>query len=238
MKILRLRRFKWPLLGICLSFVGPLGEWILLSTFADDAQDSIFLSYIYAEITALVAFALFGYLLGGFADKLEHLAMRDRLTGLYNRHFLMDRLSEMFHLQQRYHEHFSLIMLDLDHFKQVNDNYGHLIGDQTIKAVSNAIAAQLRDTDIPCRYGGEEFLVLCPHTNLEETFQLAERIRLSVFELGKNQLGFSGPQAISAGVYEVQDNQHLPLAQVLTLLDEALYAAKNAGRNRVVRGTH
>jgi len=236
MKILRQKRFKWLAFGIGLSFLGPLGEWVLLSTWAYDVRGSIFLSYLYAEVTALIAFGLFGFLLGAYAERLEHLAMRDRLTGLFNRHFLMDRLSDLFNLQQRYHEHFSLIMLDLDYFKKVNDKYGHLVGDQTLKAVSKAISNQLRDTDIPCRYGGEEFLVLCPHTNLEESYQLAQRICRSVYDLDESKLGFVGPQSISAGVYEVQDNQDLPLHQVMTIVDEALYAAKEGGRNRVERG--
>jgi len=236
MKTLKQKRYKWLVLGVCLSFLGPLGEWVLLSSLAKDAQESIVLSYLYAEATALIVFALFGFMLGVYADRMEHLAMRDRLTNLYNRHFLMDRLSEMFHLQQRYHEHFSLIMLDLDHFKNVNDVHGHLVGDMTIKAVAETITAQLRDTDIPCRFGGEEFLVLCPHTNLEESFQFADRIRQAVYDLDEGSLGFPGPQSISAGVYEVQDSQQLPLPQVMTLVDKALYTAKEAGRNQVARG--
>ena len=236
MKILKQKRFKWLVIGVGFSFLGPLGEWVLLSSFACSGEESLFLTYLYTEISALLAFGFFGFMLGTYADRVENLAMTDRLTGLYNRHFIMNRISEMFNLQQRYHEYFSLIMLDLDHFKQVNDNYGHLVGDQTIKAVAATISAQLRGTDSPCRFGGEEFLVLCPHTDLEEAFHLAERIRLQVIELGKDELGFSGSQTISAGVYEVVGNQHFSASEVMTLVDKALYSAKKAGRNQVVRG--
>ena len=235
MTILNQKRFKWLMIGVSLSILGPLGEWVLLSSFARGGEESLFLTYLYTEISALLAFGFFGFVLGTYADRVENLAVTDRLTGLYNRHYMTNRLGEMFNLQQRYQEHFSLIMLDLDHFKQVNDNHGHLVGDQTIKAVAGAISAQLRDTDIPCRFGGEEFLILCPHTNLEEAYYLAERIRLQVIELGEDDLGFSGPQTISAGVYEVVGNQHLSASEVMTLVDKALYSAKEAGRNQVVR---
>jgi GGDEF domain-containing protein len=157
MNVLKQKRFKWLLIGVGLSFLGPLREWILLSSFAHSGVDSIFLTYLYTEISVLLAFGFFGFMIGTYADKVETLAMTDRLTGLYNRHFIMNRLSEMFNLQQRYHDHFSLIMLDLDHFKQVNDNHGHLVGDQTIKAVTTTFSAQLRNTDSPCRFGGKSF---------------------------------------------------------------------------------
>jgi diguanylate cyclase (GGDEF)-like protein len=236
MKILKQKRLKWMVIGVGLSFLGPLGEWVLLSSFAGSGKDSLFLTYLYTEISALLAFGFFGFMLGTYADRAENLAMTDRLTGLYNRHFIMNRLSEMFNLQHRYHEYFSLIMLDLDHFKQVNDNHGHPVGDQTIKAVAATMSAQLRDTDSPCRFGGEEFLILCPHTNLEEAYHLAERIRLQVMKLGADELGFSGSQTISAGVYEVAGNQQLSESEVMTRVDKALYSAKEAGRNQVVRG--
>jgi diguanylate cyclase (GGDEF)-like protein len=233
MKLLQQKRIKWLIWGLSLSFLGPLGEWVLLSIFALSKEDSLFFTYIYTEIAALIAFGSFGYFLGSYADRIEKLAITDKLTGLFNRHFIMDRLGELLKMQQRYKEFFSLILLDLDYFKKVNDMHGHVIGDRTLKAIAETISKEVRDTDHPCRFGGEEFLVLCPHTNIEEACNLAERIRLKVALLGKSELGFSGTQTISAGVYEVTGSQELSSTEVLSKLDEALYRAKTSGRNRV-----
>ncbi|MCG8338305.1 MAG: GGDEF domain-containing protein [Proteobacteria bacterium] len=237
MKPLKQKRFKWLIIGLSLSFLGPLGEWVLLTMFAQNKGNSILLSYIYAEFAALLAFGVFGYLLGSYADRLEKLVITDKLTGLYNRHSIMDRLNEMFNMHQRYNEYFSLILLDLDHFKLVNDTYGHAVGDQTLIVVSEVISKEVRGTDHPCRFGGEEFLILCPRTNIEEAYNLAERIRMKVMNLRKKELGFSGPQTISAGVYEVVGDQNTSPTEALSKVDDALYRAKKGGRNRIVSET-
>lgn len=237
MKILETKRIKWLIIGLCLSFLGPLGEWVFLSLFPPEKDSVLLATYIYTEILALIAFGLFGYFLGSYADRIEKLMRTDRLTGLFNRHFLMERFTELFELQQRYDECFSLIMLDLDFFKRVNDTYGHLVGDKTLKAVANAISQEVRTTDHPCRFGGEEFLIICPHSNLEEAFNLAERIRLKVEQLKESELGYSGTQTISAGVCEVTGNRKLTSSEVLSKLDEALYRVKKSGRNAVERAT-
>lgn len=229
------KRFKWLIWGISLSFLGPLGEWILLRIAVNGQENTILWTYIYSEIAALVAFASFGYILGSYADRLEQLAITDKLTGLYNRHFIIDRLRELLNNQQRYSRYFSIIMMDLDHFKQVNDTHGHVIGDRTLKAVAKTISIEVRGTDHPCRFGGEEFLILCPHTNIEEAYNLAERIRLKISDLGESDMGYAGPQTISAGVYEVSGGQIITSANVLSKVDEALYCAKNNGRNQVAR---
>jgi diguanylate cyclase (GGDEF)-like protein len=234
MKCIKQKRIKWLIWGLSLSFLGPLGEWVLLTVFASGKEESLFLTYIYTEMVALLAFGFFGYRLGSYADRLKKLATTDKLTGLYNRHFIMDRLDELFKLQQRYGEHFSLIVMDLDSFKTVNDTHGHGIGDQTLIAVAETIFKEVRDTDHPSRFGGEEFLILCPRTTIDEANNLAERIRLNVSSLGKNKLGYPGPQTISAGVYEVSGDQSLSSTEVLSKVDKALYKAKKSGRNRVV----
>ncbi|MDT8447259.1 MAG: GGDEF domain-containing protein [bacterium] len=236
MKTNKRKRYQWLLFGLMVSIIGPLSEWLLFSLLPKDSEQVRLISYLYAEISALIVFGLFGYILGSYADRVESLAVTDRLTGLYNRHHMMLRLEELTQLQQRYGEHFSLIMLDLDHFKAVNDQFGHMVGDQTLKAVSTTLADQLRDTDIPCRYGGEEFLVVCPHTHLDECYLLAERIRAAIEQLGPQELGHPGPQTLSAGVFEVQETFSAGLMTALNCADEALYQAKKAGRNRVARG--
>lgn len=230
---LKQRRWQYAIFGILLSFIGPLGEFVFVKTFSGLIKDSFFLTLIYAEFLTLVAFSIFGFILGKHTEKIEQLAFRDKLTGLYNRHYLIEQLNELMALHKRYQERFSLIMLDLDHFKRVNDSYGHAVGDKTLQATASCIMKEIRETDFGSRFGGEEFIVVCPHTSVNDCYELAERIRTTIEELRSDNLGFPGPQTISAGVFEVSSNQELSLSQILNKADQALYRAKKEGRNRV-----
>jgi len=227
-------RWRYAIFGVLLSIIAPLGEWIFVKVFSTSSSDSFILALIYTELAALIAFILFGYVLGNHAEHLEQLAFQDKLTGLYNRHYLMDRLDELVSMNKRYQEKFSLIMLDLDHFKQVNDSYGHSVGDKTLKAVASSINAEIRETDFGCRYGGEEFIIVCPNTSVNYCHMLAERVRVAIERLESKSLGFPGPQTISAGVYEFDSAQDVSLSIILNRLDQALYIAKREGRNKVV----
>jgi diguanylate cyclase (GGDEF)-like protein len=231
---LKRRRWQYATLGILLSFTGPLGEWFFVKLFSRSINDSFFLTLLYTEIFSLVIFSVFGYILGIYTEKIEQLAFRDNLTGLYNRHFLIEKLNELMALHKRYQERFSLVMLDLDHFKNVNDSYGHAVGDKTLKAAARCIMEEIRETDFGSRYGGEEFIVICPHASLSDCHEVAERIRTAIKSLHSDSLGFPGPQTISAGVYELPSDKEVSLIQILNNVDQALYHAKKTGRNKVV----
>ena len=231
---LKRRRWHYATIGILLSFIGPLGDWLVVKLFARSTNDSFYLTLIYIELFSLVFFSVFGYILGRSTEKLEQLAFHDNLTGLYNRHYLFEKLSELMALHKRYQEKLSLVMLDLDHFKKVNDSYGHAVGDKTLKAAAKCIMEEIRDTDFGSRYGGEEFIIICPHTGVSDCHEVAERIRIAINNLQSDALGFPGPQTISAGVYELSSGQDASLMKILNNVDEALYHAKNTGRNKVV----
>jgi diguanylate cyclase (GGDEF)-like protein len=125
-------------------------------------------------------------------------------------------------------------MLDLDHFKRVNDSFGHLVGDQTLLAVSEALRESSRRSDLIARYGGEEFAVLCPDTDCETGLRVAERLRAAVESLGEAQLGHPGPQTISVGVaVQAQDHELTP-ERLIDHADVAMYEAKGRGRNRTI----
>lgn len=156
-------------------------------------------------------------------------AIVDGLTGLYNHRYLYDRLEEEIKRHKRHNNcAFSILMIDIDHFKAINDTHGHLTGDEILKAVSNLLKANLRQTDIAGRYGGEEFLLILPETGLDEACLVAEKIRKSVEgSVFIKNIKFS----ISIGVSTYSGETASELAEKA---DKNLYQAKSSGRNRTV----
>lgn len=167
---------------------------------------------------------------------LEKLAVTDELTGLYNRRAVMKQLDAQVHLMHRYGNPFSVIMCDLDHFKQVNDTYGHPIGDEILKSFSQQLRQSTRDVDYCGRFGGEEFLILLPETALDEAISVAQRL---CEQCRQDQSVHSDDQTIvrfSCSVGVIQCAVDESVQQVLSRVDVALYAAKTAGRDTVVSG--
>lgn len=234
MNQLKKRSLQWALIGASLSFLGPLGEWVFLKLFSEATSDSLLLTYFYTEFIALISFGLFGYMLGLHTEKIEFLALRDKLTGLYNRHYLIEHLEHLLAQHRRHKKRSSVMMIDLDNFKKINDYYGHVIGDMALRAVAESVQRICRNSDILTRYGGEEFIIVCHDTDVNEVSQLAERIRRSVERLTIESLGFPGPQTISIGVHTLSSDKELTVDQLISRVDNALYCAKKAGRNRVV----
>ncbi len=226
-------RYRWALIGSLLSVVGPLGEYSFLAMVAQPDAPQVLLTYLYTEILTLVSFTLFGYLLGRKAELIEYQSLHDHLTGLYNRSYLMTQFKENISLHLRYSQPFSAIMLDLDYFKQVNDQHGHLVGDKTLVATADCIKKTIRSSDIAGRYGGEEFIILCPNTDSSDVSHLAERIRQNIASLDEKAIGFAGVQTASLGILTLDAKNNADLNTVLLKLDNALYQAKNLGRNQV-----
>ncbi|MDF2178536.1 diguanylate cyclase [Aliiglaciecola sp. CAU 1673] len=166
--------------------------------------------------------------------ELMRLSELDELTGVYNRRKLMEQLAFRFVEYQRYQHPASLVILDLDRFKHINDKYGHVSGDKTLKTVTNVCAAQLREQDLLCRYGGEEFAILLPNTDQAMAAKLAERLRSCISEHDFSSiLGEKKSVTLSAGVsaFKSMDDD---IEQLIQRADDALYQAKANGRNRVV----
>ncbi|WP_321530723.1 diguanylate cyclase [uncultured Desulfuromonas sp.] len=165
---------------------------------------------------------------------LLNLSSTDSLTQLYNRRVLMRTLRKEFQRQIRTEESFSLLMVDVDHFKNINDRYGHLNGDTVLINLARMLRSYLRPYDVPTRFGGEEFALILPNTNMECAREVAERLRLAAKELR-----FSGEIrdleiTISIGVTTCPADGVEEEDDLLRLADEALYAAKEAGRDQVV----
>lgn len=167
-------------------------------------------------------------------DRLERLAALDPLTGVYNRRFGMTRLHEEFGRSLRMESPLGVVMFDLDHFKQVNDVYGHLIGDRVLIRMANAARSVMREGDILVRYGGEEFLVILPGASRKDVLGIADRLRRKVEQSsvanGEDQIKVT----ISAGGVSYPESDGANETELVDWADQALYQAKESGRNCVV----
>jgi diguanylate cyclase (GGDEF)-like protein len=163
------------------------------------------------------------------------LAMVDGLTKLFVRRYFDARLDEEFERTRRFETEFSVAMVDIDDFKQLNDTYGHEAGDIALAAVARALREEMRGIDTAARYGGEEFALVLPRTSLTEAYALAERIRGRIADLRIEAPGRDEPLTVTAsfGIAAHPDSGARSVAELLRLADRALYRAKQMGKDRV-----
>jgi two-component system cell cycle response regulator len=171
-------------------------------------------------------------------ENLDHsleLAVTDQLTGLHNRRYMAGQLEALVRRASHGGDQVSVLLIDIDHFKKINDSYGHDVGDEVLREFAVRLASNVRAIDLPCRYGGEEFVVVMPDTKLSDAERIAERIRLHVagspFRVagGAEMLSVT----ISIGVAATMGEGDAP-ERVLKRADGAVYEAKASGRNRVI----
>lgn len=163
---------------------------------------------------------------------LIQLARHDPLTGTANRRYFFERAEQEFMRSRRYHAPLSITLIDVDHFKQINDQYGHATGDEVLKLLSQKISTLLRENDLLARIGGEEFAILMPSTGLAGAALMAERLRLAIAEEASPVAGLMLHLRFSAGVTQLKA-QDQSIEDCLRRADEAMYKAKQAGRDRV-----
>jgi len=168
-------------------------------------------------------------------EDLQQLARTDSLTGLFNRRYFFEIAGKEFAKSIRYHRPLSVIILDLDLFKSVNDTYGHLAGDQALNHIGDLLRKTVRKPDVPARYGGEEFVVLLPETDGENARVFAERLRKlladSPIHCGNDIVHLTASIGVAG---KSNDEEVETLDQLISQADQALYKAKGAGRNLVV----
>ncbi|MCG6880651.1 MAG: diguanylate cyclase [Deltaproteobacteria bacterium] len=169
------------------------------------------------------------------SERLAEMATTDKLTGLYNRRYALETLEKEMERAKRYHIPLTLCMLDLDHFKNVNDCHGHLAGDAVLTAVGDLLIEHARHTDTTCRYGGEEFLLILTNTGQEGAMTFCERLREEVARQAVKWKETSIGVTISIGVAQYDDTKDPVPESLLERADKALYRAKEKGRNRVVQ---
>jgi diguanylate cyclase (GGDEF)-like protein len=168
-------------------------------------------------------------------DELRHQAIHDPLTDLFNRRYLDETLPRELDRAQRLSAPLCVVMLDIDGFKKFNDSFGHGPGDSLLREFSNVLREHLRKSDISCRYGGDEFVLVMPDSSIADTQQRVEQIRILLKGLQKKHLGTQSLDliTISAGIAHMPEHGTTE-KELLRAADEALYSAKKAGRNRIV----
>jgi diguanylate cyclase (GGDEF)-like protein len=166
-----------------------------------------------------------------YLDRVKQLAYRDGLTGIFNRRFFEMRILEELERARRYDLVLSVLMIDLDGFKDLNDEFGHLLGDEALRQMTTIFSQQMRKADVVCRYGGDEFAVLLPETSGQKAFSAAEKLRRTVADWAFP--GVPRPITISAGLACFPEHGN-SRDELIKAADDALYSAKQGGRNRVL----
>lgn len=210
--------------------------WIISNQLVEDSQllsESKIRIYRYSYIlifTTLAMGLLILWLIRKYVrESLEHMVNHDGLTGLYNRRFFDESLNREVEKANRYGKPFSLLFFDVDHFKRVNDRYGHSVGDSVLKELSNRVRENIRGSDLLARIGGEEFAIIASETGLEEACQMAEKIRVLV---ARDPFQDAGGCTISLGITTFRKDD--TGESMLKRADQSLYVAKEAGRDRFV----
>ena len=167
-------------------------------------------------------------------QQIENLAISDALTGLFSRRHVMERFIEELERAKRLQNDLGCIMIDIDNFKSINDTYGHLVGDKTLREVSDILKNSIRTYDVAGRYGGEEFLIVLPDTGFEDTLMLAERIRTNIktHPVAKSDLTPAIAVTISLGIASMGDTD-IAVDNMIKRADDGLYAAKKSGKDKV-----
>lgn len=171
--------------------------------------------------------------LRALSEELRLISITDSLTGAYNRRFFLESAEKMVSFAKRHQHPLSILMLDVDHFKKINDIHGHLVGDKVLQTLTGIWKSLLRDEDIFARFGGEEFVIALPNADITAATVVAERLRKRLLDQPVELDGMSLHVTVSAGVSQYQVGEE-SIHETIKRADEALYAAKNNGRNRIV----
>ncbi len=237
-------RLRYTLIGFFLGLGAPIGSLIwqviipwpdqLLSRLLQEWHGNSYF-YNYMTVGTVTAFVLFGNFLGKKDENLGHLAITDGLTGIYNHRHLHESLTQEIERAKRYNTPLTCLMLDIDDFKKVNDEQGHPFGDYVLKKIAHVLLETMRRTDIVGRYGGEEFLVLMPHTHTQAALPIAERLIAAIqncpFETKNHAVQVTA--SIGLATFPTPEHGVKGKNSLLSAVDQALYKAKREGKNRI-----
>jgi diguanylate cyclase (GGDEF)-like protein len=226
------RSIYFLLLGVLVALGAPLGWW-LCSAFipVEHLEDAV---YLYMAVGTTLTFGSFGFLMGHSQDLLYKLIEKDSLTILLNQKAFYRHMEAYYQIGLRYRDSIGIIMLDIDHFKQVNDQNNHLVGSDIIKQFGHILAVMTRETDIVARYGGDEFIIGIPRVeNAAAAMTLAERIRSTIEARVFYSRGTKVQVTVSMGLVVSLCSSSTNIDQLVQEADQMLYKAKRSGRNRV-----
>jgi diguanylate cyclase (GGDEF)-like protein len=237
------RRLTYPIVGILLALGTPAGllmlqssvrrkaptlQWILLELRSQPVM------YAYLVLSTLIMMVLLGWIVGRKEDRLEQMTATDPLTGLANRRRIKAEFKEEMNRAARYGTPLALLLVDLDHLKQINDQRGHAAGDRALQMVAESLQRSCRTTDLAARHGGDEFIVLAVNTTATEALALAHRIRSNIRKLATAKQGDGMPLSVSIGAADLERADSPTFDALHAAADEALYRAKAQGRDRAV----
>lgn len=229
------RTLLYPLVGAGFALGAPAGLFVIRTILHLVPEASFGLSldtitFAYDAVSTVIAFIVFGIVLGRTVDRLRSTSITDPLTGLYNRRYFHHRFTTELRRATRYNVPLSLLLIDVDELKHINDAHGHEAGDAAIRAVASAIAKTCRITDVAARFGGDEFVVLAPGVRADAALELAARLRGMLRE-GPVERGRVIP-SVSIGVTDVYLCGQPSAERMYQAADEALYVAKDRGRDQ------
>jgi diguanylate cyclase (GGDEF)-like protein len=240
------RRRLYPVVGMLLAVGAPVGLIITRRMLAGlqpvagwlaSELSANSLTYTYVTLSTALVFAVLGYALGEREDELRLTSLIDPVTGIANRRQFEQVLDERLALAARYKTSLSLLMLDLDRFKELNDSRGHAAGDVALQHVARCIAGTCRLTDLPARIGGDEFAVVVTATAAGLAAELGERIRSTLATQARPPAIENCPLTVSIGIADIDTTGSEDRSALLAAADRALFQAKSQGRDRVVVAT-
>jgi diguanylate cyclase (GGDEF)-like protein len=233
------QHITFPLIGALLAMGAPLGL-VLLRRFAFGDHTPIaedlrrdFATYMYLAISTTLAFTLLGWMLGRYADRLAELSRTDPLTGLANARAFYPGLDREIERSRRSGSPVSLLLLDLDDLKALNDRHGHATGDRVLREIARAVRRELRAADIGARLGGDEFGVLAVGASAASGRALAERLRRSISSEVAKTVGLPVTGSVGVVTFDPAGGGAIDSQALTHAVDRALYTAKKNGRNRV-----
>lgn len=230
------RSLRYAAVGAILALGAPVGLLLLRELIAPQPLSEELIAeriaYLYVLVSTAIVLAVFGFIIGRQTDRLAALSQTDALTGLANRRALSSLLERELRRSVRYGMPASLLLIDVDGLKQVNDNQGHSAGDRVLRGVADAITEALRGTDVGARWGGDEFAIIAPNTTAEAALRSAERLIVRVAEAGGHNPWHSTTVSVGIATFDPVYSIDCDLERLLRAADDALYRAKASGRNQ------
>jgi diguanylate cyclase (GGDEF)-like protein len=230
----RRQRLQYAMLTATAAALGLLLLRVVFSSVPSLAYEFLRnrLTYVYVFAVTAAVFLVLGYVLGRQIDELRHLSTTDPLTGLANRRAFQSRLRDEWRRARRYKSPLSLLLIDIDGLKRINDERGHSVGDQVVRTAAHAINTTMRVTDVGARWGGDEFAIVAPNTIRRAAQRLARRLLGEVEQRARGQ-EVAVTVSIGVATFEPESNPSAAVEWLLKAADAAPYRAKSDGRNRV-----